>query len=74
VGYAPTVTPSKDGRLFLAFDGVAQVFAGLVELAAGLLGGPFTMAGRDQQECGEEDEELHPPIVVPRGPWVSPEP
>ena len=37
-------------------DRVAEVFAGLVDVAAGLLGGSFAVAGRDQQERGQEDE------------------
>src|SRR4051812_22420837 len=45
--------------LLLAFDRVAQVLAGLIELASGLLGGAFLPAGCERDEREYDNEGFH---------------
>ena len=53
--------------LLLALDGVSQVLARLIDIAAGLLGRTFLAARAEREECKTHDEQSHPWIVRPRG-------
>ena len=52
--------------LLLALDGVSQVLARLIDIAAGLLGRTF-LAARDEREQREgHEDKFHAPIVRQR--------